>query len=268
MNSVIVVPSRERAHILTKKCRHTMRYLSSVDRPKYLVVDHSELEAYRDYRSLYGMTLLPTPASAGVDRIYKAYDYAQQQVLDRHPGVEAIIFMDDDLIFAERDDFSSPKLRTLNACDGPMLIAALESALKEPGVAMAGFAHRRGAQTHTSPKRYNQKLIAVLACNVSAIRDRKWDWGVESMFDHNMVLSLLTEGWKNVQISKFTHDDILPRHSHGGCTAYRSMDTHSDAARALAKKFPGLVTLRDKYNEDLDTWGLDVTIHVKKYFGS
>lgn len=267
MKSVIVVPSRERASILLRKTRHTMHYLASVDRPKYLVVDYTEADSYGEYSGRYGMTILPTPHSAGVDRIYKAYDYAQQQVLMRHPDAENIIFMDDDLIFAMRDDFSSPKLRTLNGCDGPTLIAALEQALEEEGVAMAGFAHRRGAQTHTTPKRYNQKLIAVLACKVNAIRDKKWDWGVESMFDHNMVLTLLTEGWRNVQLSLYTHDDILPRHSSGGCTAYRSMDTHSEAAKALAKKFPGVVTLRDKYNQDLDKWGLDVTIHVKKFFG-
>lgn len=262
MNTAIIIPSRDRVEVLSSKSRHTLTYAKHSKHPVYVVVRESEFAAYEELAKAFAANVLTVPEH--VDRIAKTYDYVMAMT---GPAVKKLLFMDDDLIFAERRDFSSPKLTNVVPERFDEIADALFAALDEPRVAMAGIAHRRGAQTHTVPKRYNQKLIAVLACNVESLRGKKWEWGYDSMFDHNMVLECLVEGWRNVQISSFTHDDILPRHAKGGCTEYRSMDVHSNAAIALAKKYPDIVTLRDKWVESANRYGLDVTMHMKKAFG-
>ncbi|MCP3686610.1 MAG: hypothetical protein GY861_28560, partial [bacterium] len=44
-------------------------------------------------------------------------------------------------------------------------------------------------------------------------------------------------------------------------------EVHAEAAKALAKKFPKAVKLRNKWNNKESRLEVDVTMHMKKAFG-
>lgn len=260
---IIVIPSRGRADALMSRARHTLTYARFADRPVFLVVRAKELESYRPVSDHFGPHIVTVPDH--INTIAKTYDYVTGLC---GKGIRAL-FMDDDLIFAERKDYSSAKLTKLDDRDFPLIENSLFDQLSnDPSVTISGLIHRRGAQTATKKLLFNRKLIAALCCDIDTIKEHnwKWDWSYNSMFDHHMILTQLESGLKNVQLTNITHDDVFTRFANGGCSDYRDNPEHSRAAVALADKFPWVVSLREKKAPD-GSYGLDVTLHMKKAYG-
>ena len=257
----IVIPSRGRAEMLMKRKTHTLAYAKHSSRPVFLVVRQKEQEEYVPVAQKYGAELVTL--SNDVDTIAKTYD----EITTLVNAEQTVLFMDDDLTFAHRPSFDSSKLEKVPYEKFDHLANLLFIACKPTGVAMSGLIHRRGAQSATNVLELNRKLIAVMCCKMSIIKQFKWDWGYNSMFDHHMVLQMLESGYSNAQLCNYTHDDVIPeRFGFGGCSSYRSNVEHSAASWALADKFPHVVSVRDKvYPGGL--LGNDVIMHMKRAYG-
>lgn len=260
MKEIIVIPSRDRAELLMARKNSTLHYVAESNYASYLAVRECEIESYASVSNRFGITLLGVPDE--VDTIAKTYDF----VFTVFSDADKILMLDDDLIFGYRVDYSDTKLAPLIKEHFDMVVDSLFFELDQ-GAAMSGIAHRRGAQNYTEVLRFNQKLIAVMACDVQCMKGFKWEWEANSMFDHHMVLQLLSNGFTNTLITKYTHDDIFKRFAHGGCESYRSLEVHSQAAKALANKFPETVKLREKWMPEHQEYGYDVTMYMKKSFG-
>lgn len=254
----IFIPSRGRYDVVFgQKKDMTLQYAIHSGRPVSLVVPLKEQEKYSLAAGEYPCSIM----ASHYNTIAETYDEIVKYC--ENTGIEIACIMDDDLTFAQRLDFSKPNLTRLEPAKSKPMFDKLEQFCAN-STPIVGTRHRRFAQNETEPVRYNRKLIGVMCCYVPVLRHYRFAWGQNSMFDHHMVLNLLESGYKNVQLCDYTQDDALGYFAPGGCADYRTPEGHGAAARALAKRFPEAVKVRDKQINGV--WTHDVTIRPDKAF--
>lgn len=257
-HNAIFIPSRSRADIMVRKAL-TIDHALHTDYPVYVVVREQEKLAYADALEDTRVKVLSTKA----ETIAETYDFCMDYCA--HHYINKACMMDDDLLFAERLSFHRPELTAFPPEEAQTMFSALFRTCTNQSP-ISSLRHRRFAHNEKEPVKHNAKCIGVLCCYVPVVSKYEFEWGQGSMYDHNMVLTLLSEGYQNTMLCSYTLDDGLGHMHPTGCGEYRTLESHSNAARALAAKFPEAVRLRTKYVEKVGGYLTDVTIYASKAF--
>ena len=194
--------------------------------------------------------------------------HTRQFIMDYHPG-DKVIMMDDDLSFARRGKRTDNPLY-LTPCtseDLRAMVNLIEDHINH-GYAMVGISSREGNNRKEGEWSENTRIMRVFGIHKPSFIEAGCDFtAMKVMEDFDVTLTLLTHGYKNIEINTFTNNQP-GSNMDGGCKEYRTLQTQYDAAFALAAKYPGLVTPVEK--ETKGSWGggvrTDVRIAWKKAY--
>jgi TET-Associated Glycosyltransferase len=183
-------------------------------------------------------------------------------------GIEKIVMLDDDLVFATRRIDEPTKFREATHDELGLLFARIDSYLDK--FAHMGVATREGGNRDTSDTVLNTRLLRILAyrtnvlCNEGIRFDR-----LEFMEDFDVTLQLLRRGYPNLKINWIVHNQ-RSSNAPGGCSTYRTLEGQSKAASGLHSLHPEFVSVVTKKTKT--AWNgqerQDVRIQWKAAFDS
>lgn len=162
-----------------------------------------------------------------------------------------VIQLDDDLVFARRRTDDPSKFRSITESDFDDMFQFIEEALED--YAHVGVAAREGGNRNVDLFTYNTRMMRVLAYRLDVLRkenirhDRLTD--VED-FDAN--LQLLRKGYDNCVVNSFCHNQGGSG-TDGGCSVYRTDESHSRNVRQLAELHAPFVKVVQKTTKT--SWG-------------
>lgn len=196
--------------------------------------------------------------------------HTRQFIMDYHEH-NRVIMMDDDLSFARRGKRTDNPLY-LSPCtpeDIREMINLIEDHL-DNGYAMVGISSREGNNRKEGEWSENTRIMRVFGIHKPSFVAAGCDFtAMKVMEDFDVTLTLLTHGYKNIEINTFTNNQP-GSNMDGGCKEYRTLETQKEAAFTLSAKYPGLVTPVEK--ETKGSWGggvrTDVRIAWKKAYTS
>jgi len=210
-----------------------------------------------------GFTVLVEP-----DNLPRGIGHTRQFIMDVEPG-NKVIMMDDDLSFARRGKRTDNPLY-LTPCTSEDIVAMVNLINDhiDHGYAMVGISSREGNNRKESEWSENTRIMRVFGIHKPSFIAAGCDFtAMKVMEDFDVTLTLLTHGYKNIEINTFTNNQP-GSNMDGGCKEYRTLETQKEAAFALAAKYPGLVTPVEK--ETKGSWGggvrTDVRIGWKKAY--
>lgn len=202
------------------------------------------------------------------ENLPRGIGYTRQFIMDTHPG-NNVIMMDDDLSFARRGKRTDNPLY-LTPCTNEDIRAMVNliSDHLNHGYAMVGISSREGNNRKVNEWSENTRIMRVFGIHKPSFIAAGCDFtAMKVMEDFDVTLTLLTHGYKNIEINTFTNNQP-GSNMDGGCKEYRTLETQKEAAFALAAKYPGLVTPVEK--ETKGSWGggvrTDVRIAWKKAY--
>lgn len=161
------------------------------------------------------------------------------------------IQLDDDLVFSARRSDDRTKFRPCTPAEIYGALQIMDAALWE--YAHVGMSHREGANRVTAPWIENSRMMRVLGYNMDVLRQR----GVKhnrlvDVEDFDVNLQLLRMGYENRIYNDMVHNQGGSS-TAGGCSDYRTLETHDRDVRKLAELHPGLVRVVQK--ETKGSWG-------------
>lgn len=222
------------------------------DRTK-LVVQMREMEKYPDYPLL----ILP-------DHI-RDLPSTRQYLL--HLSRDKCVQLDDDLLFYRRRMDDPTKFAQASPICILEMFDAIEGALNNyPSVGVSG---REGANRNTEDYLYCTRQMRVHGYR----RDVLQDLGVvhnrlKDVEDFDTTLQILTSGYMNCVLNEWVHNQSGGSNAPGGCSEYRTHDTHERDVKRLAEMFPDYVTVVKKTTKT--AWGggerYDVRIKWKRAY--
>jgi len=232
-----------------------------------LVVQKKEERLYRERYDDYVNQIITLPnhiKSLSPTRDWVVYNYHNLKKDGNY-----LVLLDDDLKFDTRRKDKPDKFITSTPKDVVKVFQAIEKELSS-GVAHVGVLSREGGNRILDNKVYNQRMVRVLAYDVSVIRKTKAKFGrLRCMSDFDMTLQLLRAGYPNTILCKWVNGQGSSN-AEGGCSHYRTKEVLAEAAKGLKKLHPEFVTLVEK--ETKGAWGggkrLDVMIQWKKAYAS
>ena len=193
--------------------------------------------------------------------------YTRQFIMDNAEG-DKVLMMDDDLAFARRGKRTDNPLY-LTPCTNEDIVAMVNLVEDHLGeYAMVGISSREGNNRKEGEWSENTRIMRVFGLYKPSFIEAGCDFtSLKVMEDFDVTLTLLTNGYKNIEINTFTNNQP-GSNLDGGCKEYRTIETQGEAAHALAAKYPGLVVPVEK--ETKTSWGggtrTDVRIYWKKAF--
>ena len=232
---IIIIPSSGRSWLLTKK-NLTLDIVKRSGRDYIILVPEPE---YKDY-AVYD-NVLPMPGCRSVARAYHlAFEFA------RAHGYKRVCLMDDDTrIYKLRPDMR------LTSVQGPECADVFNKLFGYcgPKTPITGLAIRVWAQKWNGAIRFNNSLKGLMCLYLPELAS-DFEWGYQSMFDLNYILSNIHAGRNVLQLTHYVEDDDNKYlQTHGGCTKYRTVQGITESALALYHKFPNEVALVSKnYN--------------------
>ncbi len=223
-----------------------------IQRRTTLVVQHRELDLYPNYNTI----VLP--------------DYIRNLPQTRQWLLESsstrCLQLDDDLVFATRRTDDRTKFQPCTGQDIVDMIQSIEDTLQT--YAHVGLCAREGGNRHTEPVSRIGRQMRVHGYNREVLRRHhvKHD-RLPDMEDFDVTLQLLKLGYPNMILNNWCHNQS-GSNTFGGCSEYRTIETHNRDVEKLADLHPGFVTVVQKDN--LGEWGkrLDVRIQWKKCYES
>jgi hypothetical protein len=250
-----VIPSMGRAHR-----QESLKQLRAAGLFVTVVVPMAELADYLHHTEDPWVRVVGTPATI------KGIADTRQWILENVGVDDAIIMVDDDMVFSKRRTDEPTKLTDISSDELYKAFQQLEYALKTH--AHAGFACREGANRVTSSHIYNTRILRVLGYNRAVLRQHNIAFGrVQVMEDFDVALRLLRAGLHNVILNHVAHNQ-KGSGAAGGCSTYRTPQVQAAAAYALAALHPGYVKVVQKTTTT--AWGggtrTDVTIQWKKAY--
>jgi hypothetical protein len=161
------------------------------------------------------------------------------------------IQLDDDLVFSKRRLDDRTKFEPCTAAEIYGALEVMDSALKL--YAHVGMSHREGANRVISDWIENSRMMRVLGYDMDLLRRE----GIRhnrlvDVEDFDVNLQLLTKGYENRIYNLFVHNQGGSA-TDGGCSDYRTLETHDRDVRKLAELHPGLVRVVQK--ETKGSWG-------------
>ena len=228
-------------------------------KPK-LVVQHRERAAYERYDADVEIWALP-------DDI-RTIAPTRQWIVDNVGKDDALIMVDDDLVFYQRRDDDRTKLRDIEPSELKRAFESMAEWLE--GYAHVGFAAREGANRNTESLITNTRIMRVLGYDRSILRRRNIRFDeIEVMEDFHVALTLLEYGYGNLVLNDFAHNQGGSG-SSGGCSHFRTPELHARNAERLRELHPQFVTVVEKTTKGSFGGGTrtDVRIQWKQALGS
>lgn len=250
----IVIPTYGRA-----RNQQTLAQLLKADLEVTLVVQHSEAAMYERYDADARIYVLPEQV--------RTIAPTRQWILEKVGTDEALIMVDDDLVFYRRRDDDRTKLRDITPEELHGAFHQMGKGLED--YAHVGFAAREGANRNTESWLFNTRIMRVLGYNRHTLREEgiRFD-EMQVMEDFHVALTLLERGHSNAVLNDFAHNQGGSG-KEGGCSHFRTAELHAANAHLLAQLHPGVVRVVQK--ETKGAWGggtrTDVVISWKKARG-
>ena len=261
----IYIPSRSRAHHLaTGTLGEIPRDMHSSVR---IVVPRGQLDDY-----VYAVneiedsaaTVLPCPARGIANTRKWIGEYAQSVMADK------FLMLDDDLGFLIRRSPDTWRLRGTTAKEVRTMLNVVERRLDE--YACVGISPREGqnrlAATKIEDVYANTRIIRALAFRTEEFLGCRHG-RLQVMEDFDVLLQLLRQGHPNCQLTYFAQGQGSTQ-APGGCSDYRTHESHEKSAKKLAAMHRPFVSLRQKQNKSGGEFGhrTEVTIQWKQAFAS
>lgn len=162
---------------------------------------------------------------------------------------ERMIMLDDDLRFCYREDFSVPKLVTVEPehAGANHSWTMLERALEH--YAHAGIGARMGAQAKNFRWKFNTRMMYVLGYQTKVIQ--KCELGtIRTREDMDYTLQLFKMGYRNIVGYSLVVDQSFAK--AGGMTEERTIKRSDKDAELLAERYPKVVKVEQKqYKESI-----------------
>lgn len=224
------------------------------DRTK-LVVQYREFEKYTNYPIL----ILP-------DEIRTLPD-TREYLKNLESGHNKCVQLDDDLLFYTRRKDEPTKFQQATPDDMEALFYDIEMNLNK--YAHVGVSGREGANRNVEDYLYVTRQMRVHGYNRKVLRE----WNVkhnrlQDVEDFDTTLQLLRAGFPNCVINYMVHNQSGGSAAPGGCSTYRTLETHDRDVRRLAELHPEYVTVVTKQTKT--AWGgkerTDVRIKWKRAY--
>ena len=180
-----------------------------------------------------------------------------------------VVQLDDDLVFATRRADVPTKFRPAMNIEIIKMFDAIEYALDS--YAHVGVSHREGANRNTEPYIQVGRMMRILGYRTDVLRKENIVHNrIPDMEDFDVTLQLLRKGYPNLILNNWVHNQG-GSNTEGGCSDYRTMETHARDCHILAEKLhPGFVKAVEKTTKT--SWGgttrTDVRMSWKKAYES
>lgn len=225
----------------------------------FLVVPESEMLQYEHDAKVHRCALVGCP--------HKGIGPTRQFIISAsYP--RPVCMLDDDLRFFKRRHDDRTKFEDAYQGDMDLMLQQIERQLQK--FAAVGVCPREGGNRYPDHAYFNCRLLRVLAYDtivLSRLGVRFDD--IPVMEDFYVALTLLTQGYENLMLSDWCHNQ-RGSNERGGCSQYRTMDVQKQAAHKLAEMFPDFVTVVTKTTKT--AWGgqerTDVRVQWKKAYVS
>jgi hypothetical protein len=220
-----------------------------------LVVQQREAHLYRTYPTLVlpeHITNLP----------------ATRQWIQQNVDSDKVIQLDDDLVFATRRTDDPTKFNPAKPFEVEAMFSTMWDYLND--YAHVGLCPREGANRKKFEVDYNSRMMRVLGYRLDVLRRQEIRHDrMPDVEDFDVNLQLLRLGYKNAVLNEWCHNQG-GSNTAGGCSEYRTLDTHRRDVEILQRYHPEFVTVVEK--ETKTSWGgqkrHDVRIQWKRAFKS
>lgn len=192
-------------------------------------------------------------------RLWMAQDAAKN-------GIDKVIMLDDDINFLVRRGVDTWQLTAADKDDAYLMLRWVSEQLDEHetvGISAREGNNRAGVGDMRSLVMHNTRMMRVLAYRTETLL-RLEHARMNDLEDFDLTLQILRSGGSNV-VSYWWANGQRKTGEDGGCSLYRTHETHDAACRRLAELHPGLVRLREKHNKSGGEFGhrTEVTIMWK-----
>lgn len=236
--------------------------------PVVLVVPTAEAGAYKALEARYrGLRVMACPAKGiALTRQWCGLHAAAQH----REGLSKFLMIDDDLRFSRRIEDDKPSLVPSTPEDCLDMIEAVEKMLtrfKHVTCAARGGSNNLNQEKPSpfGPVKVCVRPLRMLAYQTDYFNECKHG-RVEIMEDFDVTLQLISQGYDNVELRRWTHDQSQTQ-AAGGCSSYRTHALHEANVRKMQRLWgERIVELRTKVNKTGGEFGtrLEATIYWKK----
>jgi len=257
---MITIPTYKRAGTLLRK-NNTLDYFDEkLLKKTKIVIRNFEVYDYLPVLKKYkGLTAYCIKDDT--DGIVETRD----KIFDLATDYEKLIVIDDDIRFALRPNLDGTYRKQTQENFSTMI----EKMLYYCGFnyPIVGITARQFSNTKTNETDENKRIIQVWTFHIPTIKKvgiRYSDAGTLWMTDYYITLTMLTLGYKNLVLNRYTKDDDVQM--PGGCAETRTAKDHSNSARILCRLFPDLLTPTIKNTGAWKERRLNVRVSWKKAF--
>jgi len=265
----IYIPSRgrgTRAELVTAAYTPFRWLTKDLLRNTILVVRDEEVEAYE--RAVYGIDV-SIMACGSPKNLSEKRDLIARHVYNK--GEKKFLMSDDDVMLYIRKSPTDWHLRYPTKREPEDLIKGMEDLLDQ--YPMVGLSMREG-NNRVGEGPWPLIKECQRSCRFYAFRTADY-LSIEpnrlpEMADFDTTLQFLTRGQKNAVIYYWANGQPGSQHK-GGCSIYRTSETHDAVCRQLQQLYPSFVSLRQKNNKGHQSgFGTrtEVTVQWKKAYES
>ncbi|MFO0448609.1 MAG: hypothetical protein ACK52I_08100 [Pseudomonadota bacterium] len=236
----------------------TLSNLLPTGRKVTLVVQEREASKYLAHSVLESVSVQVLPPE--IQTISATRDYILKHATD-----DSILMLDDDLDFAVRRTDDPTRFRSPETEDIKRMLNEVEELLTTSPFVSIGA--REGGNRNVEPYLYNTRMMRALGYRRDYLNAWKITFApMELMEDFHVALQIMLVGGTCVVANKWVTNQRSGSGAKGGCSSYRTLEMHGDAARQLAALYPEYVTVVHKQTKT--AWGgqprLDVRVAWKK----
>jgi len=175
-----------------------------------------------------------------------------------------VMMFDDDLRFAVRRVDAYTKFKPAGLQDARVMLDRLEAMLDQ--VPLVGLCNRGGANntpTKDCPVAMNKRLFDVQCIDAEWFDAEGIAYRQPFMEDFDVSLQAHLKGYPSALLTTHTKDNIGGANAGGGCSMYRTLEGQEKAARDLAARWPGFVSLREVAAKGSGEWSARIDVKVK-----
>lgn len=251
----IFIPTYGRA-----KEQVTLSHLLLADCKVTLVVQEREALLYSSRWHSQHMDIVVLPDH--IRTISTTRDYIIANCKD-----ESILMLDDDLDFATRREDDPSKFRPSNPDDISRMLEEVRFMLEEHLYPFVSIGAREGGNRNTEPVLYNTRAMRALGYRTDFLEENKITFApMELMEDFHVALQILLAGGTLAIANRWVTNQRRGSNAPGGCSSYRTLEKHGEAAVKLAERYPKYVTVVEKQTKT--AWNgeprLDVRVAWKR----
>jgi len=178
-----------------------------------------------------------------------------------------VVFLDDDLDFAQRRLDDPTKFEEMTPLDFEVMFNEIDEQLKV--FPMVGIGAREGGNRNTEEYLFKTRIMRVLGFNRPWLLERGITFApLKVMEDFHVNLQVLEHGGTTAVCNNWVSNQRGGSDAPGGCSIYRTPEVQTESAHLLQKLHPGVVQVVQK--ETKTAWGggtrTDVRIQWKRAF--